>query len=238
MAVHPSSVIDTQIDTFDSALYTTITDKEEYCYDSSTQTYQDATGTTQTAGVDEYQPFFQSLSDAIVAWLNTSRNFSWDDYWQNYFSYIMMYKMYGTNPSLYSNLHADLVFDMDGYLSRIKNDPVDYYDDYYYDSKGTPTDETDDESGAPNLEADTATVNGAVSVEETDLDGLASQCTDAVSGSVTKQLFQTIEPTGNGPYSKRDMWDFIFEGTSDDLNYKYWLDLFGNSADVPETDPK
>ncbi len=246
MGVHAESVIDTQIDSFDSAFYMAICDKEEYCYDSSQVVYDDPSTTEEEeiqAGVDEYQPFFQDLNDAIVAWLNTSRNFSWWDYWQNYYSYILMYKLYGKNPGLFSNLHADNIFDMDGYIERIKNDPIDYYDDFYIetDDNGTPEDETDDTytNHAPNLEADTSLIqNSYPGPEESELDSLSSQCIGVIEGAIREQLFKTVETQDGGPYSKRDMWFFIFGSDSGELNYEYWLNLFGNSGDVPETDPE
>jgi len=236
---HSKSVISTEIDSFDSDLYDTIITKEKYCYDNSQQTYTDPeTGTESPAGVDQYQPYFQDLSDAIVSWLNTSRDFPWEDYWQSFYSYILMYKMYGKSPGIYSDLHADKIFDMDDYPSHIKGKADDYYDDYYQEEGTDPdTGETTYTPHAPNLEADTSRINSSFTApEKSDLDSLASDCQSVVQSAITDQLFKT-EPIQNGPFSKRDMWMFIFGSDSGELNYEYWLNLFGQSSVVPEVDP-
>lgn len=119
MAVHASSVIDTSINTFDSALYVAITDKEEYCYDSGTN-----------GQLAEFQPQFQLLSDTIVAWMANNREENLRDFIQFLYSYKVFADMYGTDSSLLASCHGDVVVGMDGVRVRIKTDPVTYYDDY------------------------------------------------------------------------------------------------------------
>jgi len=119
MAVHASSVISTTINTFDPLMYTAITDKEEYCYDSGTN-----------GGLAEFQPQFQKLSDTIVAWMGNDREENLRDFIQFMYSYKVFADMYGTDSSLLAISHGDIVVGMDGYRLRIQSDSTTYYDDY------------------------------------------------------------------------------------------------------------
>jgi len=119
MAVHASSVISTTINSFDSVLYTAITDKEEYCFDSGTN-----------GGVTEYQPLFQNLSDSIEAWMDTSRNVTMRDFIQILYGYKMMVDMFSIDNTYLALSDADDICSMNDYRSRIKTDALAYYDDY------------------------------------------------------------------------------------------------------------
>lgn len=119
MGVHVSSVVSTRIQNFDSVLYTVITNKEEYQYDSGTN-----------GRITEYQPLFQNLSDAIESFFDTDREEITRDFIQSLYSYKVMADLFGTESSLLSSSDSETVQSMDGFRSRIKTDSLSYYDDY------------------------------------------------------------------------------------------------------------
>jgi hypothetical protein len=144
MGVHASSVISTTINTHDSALYTAITDKEEYCYNSGTN-----------GQLTEYQPIFSDLSAAIIAYFNRNdvdpnnalitRKEKLQFTIMGLFGYKTFYDMYSTSGAQLSASNAFTVLGMGGYRSRIKTDALAYYDDYptvSFNSNTSPTDDT------------------------------------------------------------------------------------------------
>ena len=110
MPVHASSVISTTINTFDSELYTTLTDMENNQYTAGTN-----------GQLTEYQPLFQNLSDDIIAWMNVDRSDKIVDLIQGLYSYKLFIEMYGTDDTLISASDANVLMGMDGVRDDIKN---------------------------------------------------------------------------------------------------------------------
>ena len=119
MPVHASSVISTTINTFDAALYTSITDMENNQYTAGTN-----------GQLTEYQPLFQIMSDNIVAWMIIDRSGKIVDLIQGLYSYKVFIDAYGTDDTLIATSDADVLMGMNGFRTDIKAELDTYYDDY------------------------------------------------------------------------------------------------------------
>jgi len=124
MPVHASSVIATSIQTWDSTLYVSLTDRENYCY--TTANINIVTGQE----VITYQPQFQALSDAIVAYTTVNRNGLVTDLFSISVGYKMLNAMYNTDYTQAANLPASARFSMDGQITAINASAISAYADY------------------------------------------------------------------------------------------------------------
>lgn len=129
MGVHVNSVISTTVQTHDSALYTAITNMEEYCFDSGTN-----------AGQTEYSPIFTDLNTALLAYFNrddvdpnnslVTRKEKLQFVIQGLYGYKTFFDMYSTSGAQLTASDAFTVLGMNGVRARLKTDGVSYYDDY------------------------------------------------------------------------------------------------------------
>jgi len=163
MPVNPSSVISTTINTFDSVFYTAITDLEDYVYTSGTN-----------GGLTETQPTFQKLSDSIVTWMNIDREDNVRDLVVGLYGYKMMVDLYAVSDSLIASSDSRIVFDIDGYRSRIKTDVNTYYNDY------------------PTITFDSGTSKISRNVGSWITDGFSDTMSITVSGSASNDNVYTI----------------------------------------------
>jgi hypothetical protein len=163
MPVHASSVISTTINTFDSALYTSLTDKENQVYTAGTN-----------GRLTEMQASFTKLNDSIVAWMDVSRESKLRDFITGLYSYKTMAQMYGTVSSLLASSDSRSVFTMNGYRSRIQTDAIGYYDDY------------------PTIQFDSTTNTIIRSEGSWVADGFTSSMEVTVTGSVSNNALFTI----------------------------------------------
>jgi hypothetical protein len=184
MAVNANSVISTTIQSFDDPLYVSITDKEDQVYTSGTN-----------GQLAEFQPQFQLLSDAIIAWMNEDRSTSLSDFIQFLYSYKVFADMYGTDSSLLASSHGDTVIGMGGFRTRIKSDIITYYDDYPQLTFSGSTIERTNGSWIDDgfLDADIITVAGSASND--------GPLTIATAGVTATILTLTLPVTAEGPSS-------------------------------------
>lgn len=185
MPVHANSIISLSINTFDSALYDALTTKENFLYLS-------------VYGEPIYKPYVQDLNDAILAWMNVARPASKiRDVIISMYSKISIDNLYGAGglPSADSRN----IFTINGFRSRIKTDPVDYYDDY--DSfTMTVTRLINDK---------TLILNAYTSQEVSALDSLITSLRGSTAGSIYTQLFENLAIT-NPAKTKQQLANDIF----------------------------
>lgn len=222
---HPESVLSTRIQTYDSDFYDKLTAMESFCYDNSEQ--EDVED-----GVEEYQPFFQDLNDAIEGYFD-SNEFSRDalfDLLQGMYTYVKLNVLYEYREDLKEQLQASEIFDMDGFIEDTLSRPDDYYDDFFIEI------EEDDELGpietprAPNLEdsvsrltaVDEETgVNVIVASTNAKVRSLQSTIQRAVEKKINKLLYQDEEIKDT--IAKEDMYDAVFVA----YGFDFYVDFFG-----------
>ena len=222
---HPESVLSTRIQTYDSDFYDKLTAMESFCYDNSEQ--EDVED-----GVEEYQPFFQDLNDAIEGYFD-SNEFSRDalfDLLQGMYTYVKLNVLYEYREDLKEQLQASEIFDMDGFVEDTLSRPDDYYDDFFIEI------EEDDELGpietprAPNLEdsvsrltaVDEETgVNVIVGSTNAKVRSLQSTIQRAVEKKINKLLYQDEEIKDT--IAKEDMYDAVFVA----YGFDFYVDFFG-----------
>ena len=222
---HPESVLSTRIQTYDSDFYDKLTAMESFCYDNSEQ--EDVED-----GVEEYQPFFQDLNDAIEGYFD-SNEFSRDalfDLLQGMYTYVKLNVLYEYREDLKSQLQASEIFDMDGFIEDTLSRPDDYYDDFFIEI------EEDDELGpietprAPNLEDSVARltavdeetgVNVIVGSTNAKVRSLQSTIQRAVEKKINKLLYQDEEIKDT--IAKEDMYDAVFVA----YGFDFYVDFFG-----------
>ena len=222
---HPESVLSTRIQTYDSDFYDKLTAMESFCYDNSEQ--EDVED-----GVEEYQPFFQDLNDAIEGYFD-SNEFSRDalfDLLQGMYTYVKLNVLYEYREDLKEQLQASEIFDMDGFIEDTLSRPDDYYDDFFIEI------EEDDELGpietprAPNLEdsvsrltaVDEETgVNVIVGSTNAKVRSLQSTIQRAVEKKINKLLYQDEEIKDT--IAKEDMYDAVFVA----YGFDFYVDFFG-----------
>jgi len=196
MGVHVNSVFSTRINVFDPALYTSITDKEEYLYDVS------------VLGEVFYQPFVSILNDAIVAWMDddTHRQAAMQDLIEGIYGSIAMANTF--TPVTEYAPHENLIFLMGGWRANIQSQPVDYWDDGIEEViLPTPA-----PAESPRLEADASTVSAAGNITQ-ETNDLASHTVNARASFTPASragLFEDLPQTGNPVMSKQDLGEYIF----------------------------
>lgn len=218
MTVHPNSVIDTTIQNYDSDFYDSLTNKENYCYESGTN-----------GSESDYKPFFQDLSDAITG---TYFGGSFDkdaliDLIQSAYSFLQLNKMYGFRDDLLDEANAHPKFNIADLIPDTLSRSEDYYDDGFT--------ETDPETGettfrAPNLEDDIDLVNNsAVSTSNSRITSSTDTLRNAVQTKVHELLFTT--PDSQGSFSKDEMYDQIFSESG------YGYGFYADFHNIPDVDP-
>ena len=210
MTVNANSVITTQLNSYYPAVYTALTDMENYCYTSSQQT----TFSGGTAGLTEYQPFFQDLNTALVAWFGYNFQDSLNQLIDALYAYIVIGNNYGQSTTLTASTDCYSMLGCAGYFVMLLTQPVSYYDDYQAPAVQTGT------GTCANLTTDTATVNGAPSSDTSTMDSRASSLRGSSAGLTNKLLFEPVALSGT-PYTQTQMGDEIFNTLNYKMAYKY-----------------
>lgn len=218
------SNLDLGINRFSHTFWLAIQQKEQYCY------YQTSDGESA------YRPFFVNLSNALMTWINESRNNEVKDFINSIYSYVTFHNLYGTDNSLVSQIHADNIFSITAndpndntvksYITKIENEPNNYYADYTPPSTNTSTGTTTPAS-APHIQNDTTLVSNAFTYEQNQVASLKSQMQEVTSDRLFDLLFDNIPQTH--PLSKHDMGYYIFNT----LNYKPYFNRFNLKIKLP-----
>lgn len=200
MAVHAQSVIPTWINTWDSALYTKLTDQENWCYTGPTDTPV-RTNDTFT----NWSPIFTNLVTALTNWKNVNRQSLISDFIPIAYSYNVLNFLYSTGSSANTTASKDSVFAMNGFPTTSKARATNYYNDLVI---GTP-------NSSAKITADISTINAAAALESGVISSAKSTMQSLVSSHMSKSLFQDVPMTGNFP-GKSGMASKIFI----DMGYK------------------
>jgi len=199
MTVHANSVIDVSIQNYDSALYAALTDKENNSYIS--------TNSNIISGqeVATYQPQYQLINDAIIAYLASSRSIEIHDLFAVAYGYKMMNVLYGTDFSLESNLKATTVYNMNGETPAIKTSAVSAFSDY-------------DGTSFAALTASISTITGSAAIEKTNITtSLIPSMTSIVKSQTIKLMVEDL--VSSPPPSKQSIGQWLYGSGINDLGY-------------------
>lgn len=187
MPVHPNSVISTTINNFDPILYVSLTDKEYFLY------------TDTPTGEMDYKPFVIDLNSAIVNWMNINRKTEVEDIIMAIYSKDVLNNSYGSGALPVADSRT--LYTMNGFRSRIKTDPLNYYQDY---SNVSPP------PVAPRLQSDAALIQGARLAQEVSaVEAATVSNRSGVSAIINTLLFEDL-PILNPPKTKADIANDIF----------------------------
>jgi len=219
MPIHASSVISATIQTWDLALYTSLTDKENESYITPNLNI-----TPASAVITTYQPLYQALSDAIVAYIGYNRTSEVQDLFQSSYGYITMNAMYGTDYSVATNIMSSSLYGMGGMISSIINAPVGNYTDYGSTTVALAASALVAAGvggyaiNSVNIDADTISIGNAQTSETASIDGYKSSMVAVVKNQATQLMMQDITPIGS--ISKQGITQWFFGSGPGDLGYK------------------
>lgn len=204
---------------FDPELFFSLLEKEQYCYTRPNETND---GTLR----EIYEPRFKLLGNAIIQWMDINRKADIKKLMNGLFGYIAFHAMYGTDYSLYEPSKVKNLFSINGYIPRIKNEPVDYYHDLvvqYDEITGAPIGyET------PRLDADTAFIPGAYTAQEKpNLESLVEGYIEVIGDMNHDLMFTDIPPIRT--MSKVEVADEIFIN----LGYKAVYETMNVGLELP-----
>lgn len=181
--VHPQSVIPTWINNWIPPFYESITDKENYSYN--------------TFGVGVWQPLFQQLVNAMDDYRNFNREGEVYDFITATYGYVAMNKNFGTDGSLINTFDSWNVYRMNDFVWHTTNRPVNYYDDAVL-------------GDSPKMTADIATVNGAVSAESGRISSISGASRSATRPTTFQMYFGVTFPPPDDPFTKDYVKDLYF----------------------------
>ena len=169
--VNADSVIPTWLNTWDSALYTSLTSQENTSY----------TGTTPNIEAN-WKPLFTNLATALNNWKAINRQSSIQNFLLNFYGYYTLQYMYGLDSSLVIPSSATSIFNLNGFTAACKSRANNYYNDFA--------------SGASaKMTSDISTINAAVTAENTNFTSLISSLQSITLGFSFNSLFQNISAT-------------------------------------------
>lgn len=193
MPVHAQSVIPTWVQTWDTDLYTKLTDQENWCYTGPTDGRPDDTFTN-------WNPLFTNLATAMNGWKNANRQSALTDFIPIAYSYNVLNFLYGNGDGLNAAINANTLFTMNGFVSIAKARATNYYDDIDID----PLPAT-----SAKLAVDIALVNGGAAAETGTLGSTKGSMQGTIMGHMMKALFE--DPEMVGPFPGKDgMADHFF----------------------------
>lgn len=245
MAVHPNSVISTNISNFSQNMYDKLTDMENYCYENSDREDQLDGSISYDNMEDVYKPYFQSLSDGIESWFNASFNEeALFDLMQGMYTFIHLNTMYDYRNDLKNDLDASYVFDMGGYIEDLDGYAISYYDDVVITQEENPdTGMMEDNVTASNLEADIARFTPiidettgesspppAVASTNNKISSLQGQIQSAVQKKINRLLYEDEEIQDT--IRKDQMYQAVFV----DYGYDFYIDFLGITGVDPFED--
>lgn len=173
MGVHVDSVIPTWVNDYYPAFYTSLTDKEEYTYN------------TYPSEQAEWMVEFTNLSTAMTNWKNDARETLVSGLISSVHTYIQLYLNFGTSSASLPSMQAYTIFDMNGFITSTLSRPVSYYNDL---TVGPP-------ANSVKIDANITTIN-TDSIESGKVD-TAQNNSKAVTGPfVANALFVDVAPIG------------------------------------------
>ena len=228
---HASSVLDSSIGDYADQFYYKLLVMEAYTYDHSQQyaTMNNGVG-SGTAGVTEYQPFWQALNDAILGYINHAAlpKQKMKDLITGFYCFLNVHVSRGAgSDALIGQSDAKKIFVMNGFITTVAGYALEYYDDYTpADPMATPT-PTD--ASAPHLTADAGTIGNAWDGDAAKVDALIAEYTDVVSDVALAAAFSTTAPDASATLTPQGAWDTIF----DQSNWKWFIEQFHSSMSIP-----
>lgn len=220
--IHPDSVISKDIKEFNTDFYKSLVEKENYCY-TSTRTH---------ASVDNYQPFFTDLNNAIMAYLNKSRDITkWRGLTNTLYVYDYLKDIMGDNLISESDIVATYIANIDDYIPLLLTKANDYFDDIIQQSETDPeTGQTTTYYEAPTLEDDTARIQSeadTLSTENGKIETVQNTISPAVDSAIQEAAYTTYERDFSGQ-SKEGKYKYVFE----ELKYKQMANKLNGLQDL------
>lgn len=239
---HPLSVLDTSIETYNQAFFNKLADMEFFTYENSTQPKYDPTDpqfTSESAGFDEYSPFWSGFNSAILSYLSGS--ISRDeitDFLLGLFvhAHATIVRQRG-NQQLIDNSSFDVNFSINGLVQLVLSRDVDFYDDYVAPTFDDGIEVTSE--SASRLQSDTAFILGdegqeilsAYEIDKESWANLVPQYTTNTAANAVRDVYEGVDPSTFGP----DLTPIIaYELVFDTLNWSTAFDVLSIDLPVPE----
>lgn len=216
---HVDSVLDPSIGNYDTPFYHKLLAMEAYTYEQS----------QQSAGVSEYQPFWESYNTAVLGYVNHAPlpKQKVKDVIAGLYGFLSVH--YGHDKGEASTIaqsNAKAIFVMNGFIETVLGYPLEYYDDYIAEDPMATPEPT--EASAERLESDPDVIAAAWDGDAGKVDGLLGKYSDAISDVAIDAMFENTDPGAEGP-STRESWTIIFM----DLNWKWFIEHFGSTVKIP-----
>jgi len=228
---HPDSVLDEVIEDYDPQLYYRLTAMEAFTYEHSEQPAESQMGATSgIAGVEQYQPFWQDYSDALIGYiahapLSKQRV---KDMITALYCYMSVNSSRGIgSQEQIDRGNAKLIFTINDHYDHIKDLPIDAYDDF---EPGDEMAEPPTEGGASTITEDIDRVSEAWDIDASEVDSLIDTYSDIVSDAVLQVTFSNPEPPESEGLTRRQAWDKIF----DELNWQWYIEHFNSTVPIPD----
>jgi len=198
MAVHAKSVITPIPD--DVALYTALTDREDYTYRI------DSNGNPNPNGFTDYSSYWQAVDAAILTHYSTPRTL--DGFIEALYSDIVISGVLPL-PSIYG-AHLMKLNDV---RTAVQATSLGFYADIPVPPPLPPKVAT-----AANLDALVASIQGAFAAEQAIYDSLQAACVGRSRGFVHRQLFEDVPITNT--LTKVQLGNLIYGSAAGELGYK------------------
>lgn len=219
MGVHAQSRVAVNcpwIQTFDPALWTALTDKEESTYN------------TYPAKLVEWKAEFDRLCSSLNGWKGASRStfgsIPLTQHISNVYSYLILNRQFGEDNTYEPTMYADQVFDF-GLGTFVNNTvnvrPVTWYDDM---PVLAPFE-------SPKITADKAAIDALAALEAGRVSTIQTQVLAVTQPFAFKMLFNNPPP--GTPMSKKNMWDLMFTT----MKYKMVFDYLNTAPVTMPPDP-
>ncbi len=173
MGVHVDSVIPTWINTYHPTFYTSLTDKEEYTYN------------TYPSYKSQWITEFTNLSTAMNNWKNVSRETSVSGLLSSIHTYIQLYLNFGTSSAALASMQAYTIFNINGFISSTLARPIGYYNDM---TSVAPY-------NSAKVDADIAAIN-TMATETSSITTAQNNSKAVVTPFVANALFVDVSPVG------------------------------------------
>ena len=239
---HPQSVLNTNISNYNQDFYNKLAAMESFTYDNSTQPKYDSTDPeftdpNETAGFDEYSPFWSSFNSAIMSYLSGS--ISRDeitDFLLGLFvhAHATIVRQRG-DQQLIDDSAFDVAFSINGLVQSVLNRSVDFYDDYVAPTFDEGIEVTS--ASASRLQSDTAAILGdeeleilsAYEIDKEQWIDLVPQFTRNTAANAVRDVYEGVDPSTFGP----DLTPAVaYELVFDTLNWSTAFDVL--SIDLPK----
>lgn len=204
MAVHADSSIPTWVQGFNSAFYTSITDKEEWSLSQYDPILQSQQYNTLIA-------YFTSMANAMDTYRSQNRYDAAFTLIGNIYQYFFSVYNFGATP-IGVSVDVNQLFSFGNFVDDTMSRPLEYYDDLV-EVEPTPSGIFE----SVKLQADIDYLNNnAISDENAYMNSIGSSMNSVTQATISKALFEDVAPVGV-PKGKQDAGVYIFE----DLNFKF-----------------